>query len=378
MNPASFKRKILLAVTGLSPQIVTETLYALTQAAPRESRFIPTEIHLITTVEGSERARLMLFEHEGGCFNRFCEEYGINRTAIEFGAETIHVVCGADGAPLHDIVDEMTSAAVADLITQTIRAFTADPDCAVHASIAGGRKTMGFYLGYALSLYGRTQDRLSHVLVSAPFESDHQFYYPPAMPTTLIIKDRPVRTDEARILLADIPFVRLRHGLPDKLLEGRVSFSATVAAAQQALGPARLKIDLEGKAINAGGRRIELPPAELAFLSWFARRLATGRGPVGCPPDGAPDKSYAAEYLGEYEQISDPMVSGTAKRLQSGMDKTFFEEKKAKLHRRLREALGPEGLLRYGIQGQGKPRLFCLPMEPGVVEWCIDGEEPHG
>ena len=30
---------------------------------------------------------------------------------------------------------------------------------------------MGFYLGYALSLYGRTQDRLSHVLVSSPYES---------------------------------------------------------------------------------------------------------------------------------------------------------------------------------------------------------------
>jgi CRISPR-associated protein (TIGR02584 family) len=32
-------------------------------------------------------------------------------------------------------------------------------------SIAGGRKTMGFYAGYALSLYGRAQDRMSHVLV---------------------------------------------------------------------------------------------------------------------------------------------------------------------------------------------------------------------
>ena len=56
-------------------------------------------------------------------------------------------------------------------ITNLIRAFTADPESALHVSIAGGRKTMGFFLGYALSLYGRAQDKLSHVLVSPPFES---------------------------------------------------------------------------------------------------------------------------------------------------------------------------------------------------------------
>jgi CRISPR-associated protein (TIGR02584 family) len=59
-----------------------------------------------------------------------------------------------------------------------VRELTADPDCAIHASIAGGRKTMGFYLGYALSLFGRPQDRLSHVLVSSPFESNQNFFYP--------------------------------------------------------------------------------------------------------------------------------------------------------------------------------------------------------
>lgn len=37
---------------------------------------------------------------------------------------------------------------------------------------------MGFFVGYALSLFGRAQDRLSHVLVSDPFESLTDFYYP--------------------------------------------------------------------------------------------------------------------------------------------------------------------------------------------------------
>jgi CRISPR-associated protein (TIGR02584 family) len=48
----------------------------------------------------------------------------------------------------------------------------------LHVSIAGGRKTMGFYAGYALSLYGRAQDRMSHVLVDEKFEKGINFYYP--------------------------------------------------------------------------------------------------------------------------------------------------------------------------------------------------------
>ena len=37
---------------------------------------------------------------------------------------------------------------------------------------------MGYYLGYALSLFGRSQDRLSHVLVSDGYEGHPEFYYP--------------------------------------------------------------------------------------------------------------------------------------------------------------------------------------------------------
>ncbi|MEF8766960.1 hypothetical protein [Candidatus Accumulibacter contiguus] len=56
-NPNDYPRRILVAVTGLSPQIVTETLYALA-VAPSGTAFVPTEIHLITTRSGAEKASL--------------------------------------------------------------------------------------------------------------------------------------------------------------------------------------------------------------------------------------------------------------------------------------------------------------------------------
>ena len=39
-NPAAYGRRILVAVTGLSPQVVTETLYAL--AVLQQPAFVPT------------------------------------------------------------------------------------------------------------------------------------------------------------------------------------------------------------------------------------------------------------------------------------------------------------------------------------------------
>ncbi len=44
--------KILLAVSGMSPQIITETLYALHQ----EQAWLPDEVHLITTLQGKLKA----------------------------------------------------------------------------------------------------------------------------------------------------------------------------------------------------------------------------------------------------------------------------------------------------------------------------------
>jgi CRISPR-associated protein (TIGR02584 family) len=140
-SPHAYPRRILVAVTGLSPQIVTETLYALA-VEPLGAAFIPTEVHLITTRSGAEKARLALLSDEPGWFHRLCHDYAL--PAIHFTPDTIHVLEGADGKPLDDIRSPADNRRAADGITALIREFTADPDCALHVSIAGGRKTMGF------------------------------------------------------------------------------------------------------------------------------------------------------------------------------------------------------------------------------------------
>lgn len=381
-HPEDHPRRILLAVTGLSPQIVTETVYALALAvapSPRR-RFVPTEVQLITTKEGAERAKLSLLHPQSGWFHRLCTDYAL--PPIAFEPEHIHVLEDAAGEPLDDIRTPDDNTRAADAITEVVRGLTRDDDSALHVSIAGGRKTMGFYLGYALSLYGREQDRLSHVLVSPPYESHLEFYYPP--PKSMLIhtsgrNGRPYDARDADVTLAEIPFVRLREGLNPGLVEGTASFSEAVAEAQRAIGPLELVIDRSTRRIRAGGRIVALSPVELAFLAWLAQRRVRGEEWVGCPSEGAPEMSYAEAFLAEYRMIIGEMGDDerTAKRLRCGMTREFFSQTKAKLLRRLRTGLGLRQARPYLIYDNGSRlrRRYGLDIASGTIRFgSVDPE----
>ena len=99
LNPADFPRRVLLAVSGLTPQIVTETLYAL--AADEFAPFVPTEVHLITSAEGARRAELSLLSDDLGWFHKLCADYHL--PGVKFDRSHIHVMRDAHGQPMNDI-----------------------------------------------------------------------------------------------------------------------------------------------------------------------------------------------------------------------------------------------------------------------------------
>jgi len=366
MQHRPFKRAILLCVSGLSPQIVTETLYALAAAPARRLRFVPDEVHLITTQEGAERARLSLLSDRPGWFHRLRADYQL--PAIRFDDSTIHVLHDAEGRPLDDIRNEADNLLAADQIAERVRQLTADPSSVLHVSLAGGRKTMGYYLGYALSLWGREQDRLSHVLVDAPYESSWAFFYP--TPYENVVESRPggalVDCREARVTLAEIPFVRLRHGLPQDLLQGRAQFAQAVQAAQANLGPPLLRIGIDPLWISAGGKPLTLTPADAAFLLWFARRAAAGDSGLSRPSQALPDADYGQAYLTEYDRIKGRNAP-VDKRYRQGMSQADFDERKSRVNKAVRAALGMQAAP-YLIVGQGgRPQRFGLKLAANAI-----------
>ena len=373
MEPHHYPRRILLCATGLSPAVITETLYAL--AVVQRPAFVPTEVHLVTTREGAARAALTLLDNdpEQAHFRRLCEDHGLDREAIRFGADTIHVIASAEGAELDDIRDLTDNAAAADTITRVVRELTHDGGSAVHGSIAGGRKTMGFYLGYALSLFGRPQDRLSHVLVSPGVEGHPQFFYPPPRPRVLFDRDnRPVNAHEAGVTLADIPFVRLRDGLDGVMREGGASFSEAVGQAQRTLEPARLVLAPAGRRVWCGGVEIKLSAGEFAFLAWFARRVMDGAGSVSRKNPAAEEvEAFLGEHrrvLGEMSLQHEQVATAARRALGEGDFHKYFDDRRAPLKKRLRAALGDREAERY-LPVAVERGWYALGLTAGQIEF---------
>lgn len=276
-----YSKRILLAVSGMSPQIVTETLYALS-VAEKDQPFIPTEIHLISTNAGKNEAVLKLLHPKTGLFHQLCKDYDLK--GIQFSAEQIYVITNNNGVLLDDIKTPEENEAAADFITQKVNELTRDDDSALHVSIAGGRKTMGYYLGYALSLYGRAQDRLSHVLVTDRYESLRDFFYP--TPHSHVIYDRDNKALDAQaavVMLANIPFVRLRTGLPESLLQGKASFNESVRFARVVEAEPSLEIDRNNRCLRANGIDVRLTDINFAFYYWMIQETVFKKNVIKRP-----------------------------------------------------------------------------------------------
>lgn len=349
--PHEFDRRVLLAVAGTTPQILTETLYALSQT---DTPFVPTEVHVVTTTEGAHRIRLQLLDEKNGKFHAFCRDYGLTGR-ISFLPENVRVLTNNLGEPLHDIISPKDNEQAADQIVSWLRSFTQDTGCAIHACLAGGRKTMGFYLGYGISLYGRAQDRLSHVLVSPEFEGHREFFYKPPAPQTLYsrsmvgahIDERPVSTGEAQIWLAEIPFVRLRDGLPGALLDGQASYTDAVQAVQESLPDNTLLIDFAQRRIICGGIPVKLPPRELAFYAWHAKRsMGLGlKAPLGWKDTIGENNKAMLEYFSLYSAVFEgdilqPDYLVARKVFANGFDKDDWAGILHRLNALIRKAIG--------------------------------------
>ncbi|MDO5623724.1 MAG: CRISPR-associated ring nuclease Csm6 [Pseudomonadota bacterium] len=294
----------LLATTGASPQVVTETLYAI----HHENLQWPDDIYLITTSFGKKRAiEGLLHQHH---LQRLCTQ--LNRPTPAFDGSHVLVTPGADGSAVEDARSLQDHEALANFIMTEVRNLTAQPRASLHASLAGGRKTMTFYLGYAMSLFGQAQDTLSHVLVSDGYETLPDFWFPTAE-SSIVKNSRGEEMDAnlAKITLAPIPFIRHRFNLPKVLLQDNevVQFSDLVQLINlgENLDSLRIVVDPPQKTIRVESTESQLSipfqpgPLEMAFYSMMARGTREGEHDLTRPDK--PDRGLSHELMRELMPI---------------------------------------------------------------------------
>ena len=272
-----YSKRILLSVTGMSPAVVTETLYGLIV----DKKFIPTEIQVITTQFGKNTLLKGLLgivngrKEKVGALEEFINDYGeqYGFTDIHFDENCITVIETEDEKgnfqKLDDIRSDEENTLASDQIVSLVGNLCQDDDTELHVSIAGGRKTMGFFLGYALSLFGRKQDSLSHVLVNEDFEKGVNFFYPTPYSYKIYNRDGDILGDaaEAQVTLAEIPWVHLGLGLPEDLKSQKISYTESVERAQALQDEPTIKfLDFSDRIVQFGRYSTRLTPRAYAFL----------------------------------------------------------------------------------------------------------------
>ena len=289
-------KTILLSVMGTSPQVLTETLYAIYM----QGKPFPDEVYLITSANAKAKAVEWLFEKGQ------IEYLKAHHRLPDFKFERGHILLMEhdDGELVFDGSEEQDQQSIADSITRIVAKFTSDENCQIHASIAGGRKTMAFYMGYAMSIFGREQDILSHVFVSKDFEFSDQFFFPTLNDNYIAKNDKVLNTKAAKVTLLEIPFVRMRN-MVDQSFINQIesnSFSKTIALLNTYKNKrVKIKVISKKKYILVNGVKIKLPPKELAFYFWLSQ-LPSRK--IDIDRQFCDDPVHSASYLKTYSMIA--------------------------------------------------------------------------
>ena len=271
--------------------------------------------------------------------------------------------------------NEADSQAAGDFIMEQVRRFTADDQPPLHASRAGGRKTMGYLLGAAMILFGRPGDRLSHVLVQPSELESSDFFFPPpkgaSIPVVGAMGRTKVKRSEVRIDLVELPFPRLRLFQDEPDLQPK-QFSELVQRLETRLNAAlepRLEIDWKRRSVRCAGVGVHLPPLQLGIYGLLAeRRLAHGpqANCGGCEDCFLPATEVADQFAKRLREVMEVYESHAV--LLGKWKVANFNAEVSHIAKKLSAALGKAGrryeICRLHFEGQ---QLFGIALPPSAI-----------
>lgn len=388
------KTHTLLALIGHSPQVITESIFALHQ----HHNIDISELKVVTTSANRKNTWQSLSKPRSNgksALDNIAMDYGFKK--INFCYDDILVPIDANGDEIQDVKSELEMKAVAQFLLSLVREKTSDKNTSLHASLAGGRKTMTFYLSYAMSIYGRPQDSLSHVFVSYPYESS-EFYYPTPYSHLISTKKGFCDAKDAVITLANIPHVQLRSSLPNKFIEQDISFEESEKIYAIINAAVSLIIKIKEHVIVCSGVELKLSPANFAFYLLMVDDLLNAHEGFDGPSSEEPDALLALLYLNKRLKLEGhphkfvnlaeaidyadnhilSMKTVELEGLKAGLKKTFFNDRKNQISKLLRNELPEvvaehydidsiEKITKYG--SSKKVNYFGLNIEQNFVSY---------
>jgi len=349
------RARILLCSVGLSPQIVTEAVYALgVQAQPA---WRPTRLCLLTTSAAAPGLELAVLA-TGAALDRLALAWRAPWAAKLRETAVVHTVATPSG----DLSDGVELATFADASVALVRELTVEPSAALHVCLAGGRKSAAAAMALAVALYGRKQDRLSHIVVDDPYAAHPLFFFPTPDASPLLGRDgRMIDARSAVVRLIDLPFPRLRAFAPTAARD----YAEAIAAAQASLDRVTLTIGIDSGQVRWDGRPLPLPPALMSWLAVLADDLVGGG--VGVARVGA----SALCFLSAYRRLrGDGAALRLSGRIADPLDAEWVEEKCSRLVAAAnRIGARPRGGALVARTGRRANARYRLALDPAEVLW---------
>ncbi|MHB1661185.1 MAG: CRISPR-associated ring nuclease Csm6 [bacterium] len=279
MNGKSNKEIFIFGI-GVTPQIITEGIYSLSKENPP---VFFDDIFIITTKTGKDIITEKLIG--GGAFKDMCSDIGGKYRGMALDEKCIVVPKYENGKELTDIRTTADNRIMADFIASFIKEKASNQSARLHAFLSGGRKTMSFYMGLAMELYSRPWDKTYHILVSSEFESNKDFYYKPAKNRQIKSNDKILNTEDAEIMLIELPMIRLRNkiradieGIEDAVKYGQKEIDTAIGHPSITINlrDAVITINASDDLNNAGSFHIKLSPVQLMIYTQYLKIKLNG------------------------------------------------------------------------------------------------------
>lgn len=367
-------RHVLIALSGHSPAVITETVWAL---ARRNPKILPSHVVAITTRTGRDCIDSELFD--SGTWAHLKKVLHVPRDSLRFGpsSDAVRVFPSADRTrELDDILESPDNVAAADFILETLRQFTENPDVRVVLSIAGGRKTMSVLAALCLTLLGRPEDTLCHVLVNPPFDRadlEPRFYFPDPeipvyrVPDALGVPET-ITGKQARITLAQVPYVRFRKLFNqnfNRLPGGYMGLVAAANADMDRLAPApELVLNSREASCQVNGVPVSLN--ELQFLLVW---VLAGRRQNGSPPVRSAKtlQKIVTDCAAKLSPRNHPWIT-EARVMLRGKDPDYARKIVSQVHDRLKNSDLPRSVVeQLRLTSTDRRGLYALTIPPSSL-----------
>ena len=279
---------VLIAGIGTSPAVLTETVWALAHQKPA---VVPDKVVVITTTSGKSGLVKSLLSGEDCVWEQLkaalCKDKINIEGRLSFTEDSIKVMLDSKDKRLKDLRNGEENLDAADFMLGEIRQYTEDPSKIVLCSIAGGRKTMSALLFSCMSLLGREQDKVYHVLIPPKYDCGMAppFYFPQkGVVHELLDRGRKptgkkIQSSKIGIELFDVPYVRMRGWFQEKFKTLPPSYRKLVAKVQTVAPSAvvrpEVEIDAWNCAVRVGGVELRPSPYEFAVLIMLANGISS-------------------------------------------------------------------------------------------------------